>query len=145
MIDVKNIYKSFGTVGVLKGVSCTIEKGEKVVIIGPSGSGKSTLLRCMNLLEVPTAGEIWFKDKMITSVDPYLHRDIIEKSKTYTKLSELLKITNPNMTDEQIRDSVIDEIIEKRLLKKHEGKQFKLAIKETFNEVHIKDIPIIIT
>nr|WP_206762724.1 amino acid ABC transporter ATP-binding protein [Mobilitalea sibirica] len=51
---------------VLKGIDETIEKGEKVVVIGPSGSGKSTFLRCLNLLEVPTEGEIWFEDINIT-------------------------------------------------------------------------------
>ena len=60
LVCVKNLYKNFDKVQVLKGVSCTIEKGERVVIIGASGSGKSTLLRCMNLLETPTYGEIWF-------------------------------------------------------------------------------------
>lgn len=61
MIDVKNIYKKFGSLEVLKGVSCKIEKGEKIVIVGPSGSGKSTFLRCMNLLETPTYGEVWLE------------------------------------------------------------------------------------
>ena len=56
MLEVKNIYKNFGSLHVLKGVSTTIEKGEVVSIIGVSGSGKSTLLRCMNLLEQPTFG-----------------------------------------------------------------------------------------
>ena len=55
MIDAKNIYKSFGSLQVLRGVSAEIVEGEQVAIIGPSGSGKSTFLRCMNLLEVPTA------------------------------------------------------------------------------------------
>ncbi len=50
MISVKNIYKDFGRLRVLKGVSLDVEKGEKIVIIGPSGSGKSTLLRCVNQL-----------------------------------------------------------------------------------------------
>ena len=58
MIEVKNIYKSFGTLDVLKDVSLTVNKGEVVVIIGPSGSGKSTLLRCINHLETPDKGEI---------------------------------------------------------------------------------------
>ena len=58
MISVKNIYKNFENTQVLKGVSCEINKGEQVVIIGPSGSGKSTLLRSLNLLENPTAGAV---------------------------------------------------------------------------------------
>lgn len=80
MISVKNISKSFQDVQVLKGVTCTIEKGERVVILGPSGSGKSTLLRCMNLLENPDSGEIWIDDDLITSMDPSLHPDLIPSS-----------------------------------------------------------------
>lgn len=51
MIDVKHLSKSFGEVEVLKDINETIDKGEKVVIVGPSGSGKSTFLRCLNLME----------------------------------------------------------------------------------------------
>ncbi len=76
MIDAKNIYKSFGSLQVLRGVSTEIKDGEKVAIIGPSGSGKSTFLRCMNLLEIPTAGEIWLEDKMITGCDVSLHPEL---------------------------------------------------------------------
>lgn len=61
MIEVKNLSKSFGDNKVLHDLNETIEKGEKVVIVGPSGSGKSTFLRCLNLLEEPTGGEIWFE------------------------------------------------------------------------------------
>ena len=86
LLKINNIYKNYGKLQVLKGVSCDIRKGEKVVIIGPSGSGKSTFLRCMNLLETPTYGEIWFEGKLLTPVDPYLHFDIIRKSRTYTNL-----------------------------------------------------------
>lgn len=66
MIVTKNLQKSFGEHMVLNGISETIEKGEKVVVIGPSGSGKSTFLRCLNLLEEPTGGEIWFEGENIT-------------------------------------------------------------------------------
>jgi len=66
VIEIKNINKSFGVNHVLKDVSTTINKGEKVVIIGPSGSGKSTLLRCMNLLEVPDNGSIVFEGQNVT-------------------------------------------------------------------------------
>lgn len=58
MIHVNNLHKHFGKLQVLNGINAHIEKGECVCIIGPSGSGKSTFLRCLNLLEVPTDGEI---------------------------------------------------------------------------------------
>lgn len=66
MIVTKNLKKSFGDHVVLNGINETINKGEKVVVIGPSGSGKSTFLRCLNLLEQPTEGEIWFENTNIT-------------------------------------------------------------------------------
>ncbi len=73
MITVKDLHKTFHTLNgdlpVLKGISQEIEKGEKVVIVGPSGSGKSTFLRCLNLLEQPTSGEIWFEGVQINKPD----------------------------------------------------------------------------
>ena len=59
MIKVENLHKYFGELEVLKGVNADIKKGEVVCVIGPSGSGKSTFLRCINLLEMPTKGEIF--------------------------------------------------------------------------------------
>ncbi len=67
MIDIKNLQKDFGKLKVLNGIDEHIAKGEKVVIIGPSGSGKSTFLRCLNLLETPTGGEIWFEGEQINA------------------------------------------------------------------------------
>ncbi|WP_017812403.1 amino acid ABC transporter ATP-binding protein [Paenibacillus shenyangensis] len=66
MINVKGLKKSFGKNEVLTGIDVDIAQGEVVVVIGPSGSGKSTFLRCLNLLEQPTAGEIYFEDELIT-------------------------------------------------------------------------------
>lgn len=66
MITVNHLCKDFHHLRVLRDVSETIEKGEKVVIVGPSGSGKSTFLRCLNLLETPTSGEILFEGINIT-------------------------------------------------------------------------------
>ncbi len=63
MIRVEHLYKSFGKLEVLKDVSVNIKKGEVIAVIGPSGSGKSTFLRCLNLLEEPTGGAIYIKDK----------------------------------------------------------------------------------
>ncbi|RKJ04131.1 amino acid ABC transporter ATP-binding protein, partial [Butyricicoccus sp. 1XD8-22] len=69
MIQVKNLHKYFGKLEVLKGIDCTVNKGEVVSIIGPSGSGKSTFLRCLNLLEEVTDGQILINGKDITSKD----------------------------------------------------------------------------
>ena len=66
MIIVKDLHKSFEDNQVLKGVNYHIHPGEKIVVVGPSGSGKSTFLRCLNLLERPTSGEIWFDGQNIT-------------------------------------------------------------------------------
>lgn len=67
MIYVKDLHKSFGKNQVLNGINEHITKGEVVVVIGPSGSGKSTFLRCLNLLEVPTSGQVLFEGRDITS------------------------------------------------------------------------------
>lgn len=78
MISVKNLHKHFGSLVVLDGIDIEIKKGEKVAVIGPSGSGKSTFLRCLNLLERPTLGHIYYNDKEIT----YYHK-ISKFSKKY--------------------------------------------------------------
>ncbi len=67
MIRIDNVHKSFGSLEVLKGVTATVNPGEMVCLIGSSGSGKTTLLRCLNLLEIPTAGRIWIGDREITA------------------------------------------------------------------------------
>ena len=66
MIEVNELKKEFDGLKVLNGIDYTINQGEKIVVIGPSGSGKSTFLRCLNLLEEPTGGEIWFDGTNIT-------------------------------------------------------------------------------
>ncbi|MDL2234764.1 amino acid ABC transporter ATP-binding protein [Christensenellaceae bacterium OttesenSCG-928-L17] len=65
MINVIDVHKTFGDILALDGVTQFIARGEKVVIVGPSGCGKSTFLRCLNLLEMPTSGEVWFEDVKI--------------------------------------------------------------------------------
>lgn len=67
MIKIENLSKSFGELEVLKGINTEIKAGEVVALIGPSGSGKSTLLRCINLLETPTKGKVYFDGVDLTS------------------------------------------------------------------------------
>ena len=129
MISVKNLYKDFGSLHILKAVSCEVKKGEKVVLIGPSGSGKSTLLRCINQLETPTFGEIWMDGKLLTAPDPYLHFDVIRLSKTY------LDLTAAGVDDA----AAIQRIKAEDLLKKTEGAPYHAAMKqiETENRIDI--------
>ena len=77
MIEVKDLQKSFGDLQVLKGITTTIEKGERVVVIGPSGGGKSTFLRCLNLLEEPTGGHVIFEGEDLT--DPNADVDMARR------------------------------------------------------------------
>lgn len=77
MITVKNLNKHFGSHHVLKDINQEIDKGEKLVIVGPSGSGKSTFLRCLNLLEMPSSGEIWFEGKLLT--DPKCNLNVLRR------------------------------------------------------------------
>ena len=77
MIIVKDLHKEFEDNHVLRGVNYHVHQGEKIVVIGPSGSGKSTFLRCLNLLETPTRGEIWFDGQLIT--DPKVDIDKVRE------------------------------------------------------------------
>jgi len=67
IIEIKDLYRYFGDIKAVDGVSMDIERGSVVVVIGPSGSGKSTLLRCINHLETPTSGEIWIDGEKLTN------------------------------------------------------------------------------
>ena len=68
MLEVKNLKKSYGSNQVLKGISFKVEPGDKIAIVGASGCGKSTLLRCLNLLEKPNSGDIYFYKTNITKL-----------------------------------------------------------------------------
>ncbi len=67
MIEIKKLYKSYGNNEVLKGIDQTVSESEVLCIVGPSGSGKSTMLRCINLLEVPTSGEVFIDGELVTN------------------------------------------------------------------------------
>ncbi len=131
MLDIKNIYKNFGNLKVLEGVSTQIEEGEVVAIIGASGSGKSTLLRCMNLLETPTFGEVWMDGKLLTPVDPYLHPEVITASKTYKKL-----IASGMESDAAVAKIKKEDLLNEKI-SAAEGKEYKEAIKKIFDANYI--------
>ena len=125
LIEIKGLYKSFGDLKVLKGVSTEIKRGEVVSIIGVSGSGKSTLLRCMNLLETPTFGEVWMDGKLLTPVDPYLHFDVIRASDTFKSL----------VAEGMGEDDAIAKIKKEDLLKEkfsREGKEYRALMKSIY-------------
>ena len=131
MLDVKNIYKNFGDLKVLEGVSTQIKEGEVVAIIGASGSGKSTLLRCMNLLETPTFGEVWMDGNLLTPVDPYLHPEVIMASKTYKKL------TAAGMSAEDAIAKIKAEDLINEKFSAAEGKEYRAAMKKIYDENHV--------
>jgi len=74
IIIIKDLYKHFGDVKALNGVSLTVDRGKVVVVIGPSGSGKSTMLRCINHLEMPTSGEIWIDGEKLSGDQKHLNK-----------------------------------------------------------------------
>jgi polar amino acid transport system ATP-binding protein len=93
LIKIVNLHKKFGHLEVLKGVNLEVQMGEVMVIVGPSGSGKSTLLRCINLLEDPTSGKIFFDGVDVTARK-------INKNKVRQRLGMVFQSFNlfPNLT-----------------------------------------------
>lgn len=125
MITVKNLHKTFGKTEVLKGIDYHVEKGEKIVIVGPSGSGKSTFLRCMNLLETPTSGEIWFDEKLIT--DP--KTDINKVREHMGMVFQNFNLFN-NLT---IMDNIILAPTKLKLMNKEEAQETALNLLKRVN------------
>ncbi len=99
LFNIHGLKKSFGDLEVLKGIDTTISKGEVVVVIGPSGSGKSTFIRCLNLLEMPTGGEIIFEGENITGKGYAAHKHrqkvgmVFQQFNLFNNLSVLDNIT----------------------------------------------------
>ncbi|HUV15823.1 MAG TPA: amino acid ABC transporter ATP-binding protein [Pelolinea sp.] len=99
LIEIRNLDKWFGDLQALDDVSLTVENGKVLVIIGPSGSGKSTLLRCINHLELPTSGEVWFMGEKMTDEQRTLNQHraeigmVFQSFNLYAHLTILENIT----------------------------------------------------
>lgn len=120
MIRVKNLKKAFGDNVVLDGVNYEVDKGEKIAVVGPSGSGKSTFLRCMNLLEFPTSGEVWFKDTLLND----RKTDINEVREHMGMVFQQFNLFN-NM---KVMDNITFAPIRHKLMGKEEAKEKALAL-----------------
>ena len=120
VIIVKDLHKEFEDNHVLRGVDYHVHQGEKIVIVGPSGSGKSTFLRCLNLLETPSSGAIWFDGQLIT--DPKVD---IDKVRTHMGLV----FQNFNLFNNlSIMDNIILAPTKLKLMGKEEAKEKALTL-----------------
>lgn len=125
MISVRNLCKDFGEHQVLRGINYEIGQGEKIVIIGPSGSGKSTFLRCLNLLETPTSGQIFFDGTEIT-----------EKSVDINKIRQQMGMVFQHFNlfpHLSIMDNLILAPVELKLMTKDEAKEEALRLLDIVN------------
>ena len=122
MIIVKDLNKQFDDNHVLRGVNYHVHQGEKIVVIGPSGSGKSTFLRCLNLLETPTSGEIWFDGQLIT--DPKVNIDKVREHMG-------MVFQNFNLFNNlSIMDNITLAPVKLKLMEKEEAKEKALSLLE---------------
>ena len=116
LLEIKNLHKKFGKLEVLNGVNISVEKGEKIVILGSSGSGKSTALRCVNLLETPTGGQILYNGEDITKQNINKYRKkvgmVFQNFNLFPNMSVLENIT---LAPKAFRDDT-DENIEKKAI-----------------------------
>jgi len=121
MLDIQDLHKTFGSNQVLKGITTTIDQGEFVVVIGPSGSGKSTFLRCLNLLEVPTSGKIFFEGTDITDPknDLYKMREkmgmVFQNFNLFPNMTVLENITLSPTKVKKVAKSAADQLAKQLL------------------------------
>lgn len=121
MLDIQDLHKTFGSNQVLKGITTTIDQGEVVVVIGPSGSGKSTFLRCLNLLEVPTSGKIFFEGTDITDPknDLYKMREkmgmVFQNFNLFPNMTVLENITLSPTKVKKVTKSAADQLAKQLL------------------------------
>ena len=116
LLEIKNLHKKFGKLEVLKGVNISVEKGEKIAILGSSGSGKSTALRCINLLETPTSGQILYNREDITKHNINLYRKkvgmVFQNFNLFPNMSVLDNIT---LAPKTFGDDTVENIEKKAI------------------------------
>ena len=128
MIEVKNLHKWFGDLHAVDDVNLSVQQGKVVVIIGPSGSGKSTLLRCMNFLETPTSGEVWFMGERMTTDQKDLNRHRAEIGMVFQSFNLYAHLT------------VMENItLAQRVVKKTEKKEAEAVALEQLRKVGIAE------
>ncbi len=138
LIRVEDLHKDFGSLKVLAGITESIHKGEVISLIGPSGSGKSTFLRCLNLLETPTSGHIWFDGVDIADkrVDINLHRQkmgmVFQHFNIFPHMSVLENVTfAPVLLKKKSRDEAVaqaETLLDRvGLLSKRDNKPTRLS------------------
>jgi len=128
MIEVKNLHKWFGDLHAVDDVNLSVQQGKVVVIIGPSGSGKSTLLRCMNFLETPTSGEVWFMGERMSTDQKDLNRHRAEIGMVFQSFNLYAHLT------------VMENItLAQRVVKKTEKKEAEAVAMEQLRKVGISE------
>jgi ABC-type polar amino acid transport system ATPase subunit len=128
MIEAKNLHKWFGDLHAVDDVNLSVQQGKVVVIIGPSGSGKSTLLRCMNFLETPTSGEVWFMGERMTTDQKDLNRHRAEIGMVFQSFNLYAHLT------------VMENItLAQRVVKKSEKKEAEAVAMEQLHKVGIAE------
>ena len=138
IIRTVDLHKHFGSLHVLKGVSETVRKGEVISVVGPSGSGKSTFLRCLNLLEIPTAGQVFFHDTEITGkkVNVDLHRQhmgmVFQHFNIFPHMSVMKNITMAPVllgkkSAEEMEQSAVELLTRVGLLDKKDARPEQLS------------------
>ena len=138
LIRINNLAKHFGDNKVLRDINLTVNKGDVISVIGRSGSGKSTFLRCINQLEVPTKGQIWFKEYLIGDFTAYYFKRIArEKQKFAISKKEILKDPNLSKDEKKCRIAAILKVRDEKIT---ENKNKIVEIKENVESYKTLDI-----
>lgn len=134
ILRTENLTKNFGKLEVLKGISTSIHQGEVVSIIGPSGGGKSTFLRCLNLLETPSSGKIYYKEQELTNRTRHTPKLCQEIGMVFQNFNIF-----PNMT--VLENITLAPILEKKISKKEASEEAITLLRRVGLEDKVNEYP----